>query len=85
MITSKVATIPANNEPNKIGIKTHIVDIDTPLLLSKSAMKKGAMELKFSNDTINFIVNEITLNTTSSGLYNLPITPAKQLPKNNNK
>ena len=37
------------------------------------------MELKFSNDTINFLENEIPLNTTSISLYHLPLTPAKQL------
>ena len=42
-------------------------------------MKKGEMELKFSNDTINILGNEIPLNTTSSGLYHLPLTSEKQL------
>ena len=39
-LASKVATIPANIGPHKVGIKTHIVNTDIPLLLSKSAMKK---------------------------------------------
>ena len=42
-------------------------------------MKKGEIKLKFSNDTIIFLGNKIPLNTTSSGLYHLPLTPAKQL------
>ena len=37
------------------------------------------MVLKFSNDIISFLGNEIPLNTTSYGLYHLPLTPAKQL------
>ena len=53
-IASKVATVPGNIGPHKVGIKTRIVDTDTPLLLSKSAMKKGEIELKFSNNTVNF-------------------------------
>ena len=49
-------------------------------------MKKGEIELKFPNDKINFLGNKIPLNTASSGLYYLPLTPAKQLLKkvNNN-
>ena len=49
-------------------------------------MKKGKIELKFSNDTIDFLGNEISLNVTSSSLYHLPLTTAKKLLKkvNNN-
>ena len=72
-----VATIPVNIGPHKVGIKTHIFSTDIPLLLLKSDMKKREMEIKFSNDTINFLGNKISLNTTSSRLYHLPLTPAK--------
>ena len=36
-------------------------------------MKKGEIELKFSNETIDFLGNEILFNTTSSGLHHLPL------------
>ena len=74
-----MATIPANIGSHKVGIKTHIIDTDITLPLSKSAMKKGEIELKLSNDTINFLKNETPLNTPSSGLYHFPLTTAKQL------
>ena len=84
-IASKAGTIPANIGPQKVGLKTHIVDTDIPLLLSKSAMKKGEIELKFSTDTINFLGDETPLNINSSGLYHLPLTPSKQLLEKVNK
>ena len=31
--------------------------------------------------TVNFLENEIPLNSTSTGLYHLPLTPAKQMLK----
>ena len=37
-VASKVATIPANTGPQKVGIKTCIVNANIPLLLLKSAM-----------------------------------------------
>ena len=84
-IASKAATIQANIGPHKVGLKTHTADTDIPLLLSKSAMKKGETELKFSTDTIIFLGDEIPLNITPSGLYHLPLTPSKQLLEKVNK
>ena len=84
-IASKAATMPPNIGPHKVGLKTHIVDTNIPLLLSRSAIKKGEIELKFSTDTIIFLGDEIPLNITSSGLYHLPLTPSKQLLEKVNK
>lgn len=79
--SSKAAIIPANIGQHKVSIKTYIIDADIPMLLSKSSMKKGGIELKFASDTISFLGDEIPLQTTTSGLYCLPITPAKQVIK----
>ena len=62
-----------------MNIKTYITDAVIPMLLLKSSMKKGEIELKFASDTISFFGDEIPLQTTSSGLYGLPITSAKQV------
>ena len=77
--SSKAAIIPANIGQHKVSIKTYIIDADIPMLLSKLSMKKGGIELKFASDTICFLGDEIPLQTTTSGLYCLPITPAKQV------
>ena len=42
-------------------------------------MKNGQIELNCRNDTDTFLEDEILLNTTSNGLYAIPITAAKQL------
>ena len=47
----------------------------------KISYKKGEIELKFPNDTIDFLGNEMPLNTNSSGLYHLSLTQAKQFLK----
>ena len=75
----QTAVIPAMIGNHKIFIKTDIINADIPLLLSKTAMKRAQIQLNFKNDTITFLGEEIPLQTTSNGLYYLPITTPKQL------
>lgn len=82
--STKAATIPANIGSHKVSIKTDIVDANIPLLLSRSTMKKARMLLNFDDDTIVYNDSEIPLQTTSNGLYALPITSPKQLINNVN-
>ena len=79
ILSNQAATIPAMIGSHRIFIKTDIITADIPLLLSKSAMKRAQIQLNFKNDTIKFMGEEIPLQTTSNGLYCLPITAPKQL------
>ena len=57
----------------KCLIETDIVDSDTPLLMSKSAMKKAAMKLDVVNDKAEIFGKEVKLENTSSGHYSIPL------------
>ena len=78
-MSQQTATIPAIIGLHKIFIKTDIINADIPLLLSKAAMKRAQIQLNFKSDTITFMGEEIPLQTTTNGLYCLPITAPKQL------
>ena len=78
-VSSTASIIPANIGQHRVSIRTYIIDSDVPLLLSKAAMKNRQIWLNFQNNTITFLGDEIQLNTTSNGLYAIPITTAKQL------
>ena len=45
--------IPATIGTHNLEIETDVFDNDTPLLFSKSSMKRASMKLNFQNDTIN--------------------------------
>jgi len=76
-ISIKAVKIPAWIGKHNISIQTDIVDCEIPLLLSKSSMKKGKMQINFENDTLEFRNSIIPIKTTSNGLYYLPLTKAR--------
>ena len=55
-------------------ITTEVVELNIPLLLSKTAMKKSNMMLDFKNDTIICGNTTIHLRNTASGHYALPLS-----------
>ena len=55
-------------------ITTEVVELNIPLLLSKTAMKKSNMMLDFKNDTIICGNTTIRLRNTTSGHYALPLS-----------
>jgi hypothetical protein len=71
---SKNAIIPALFGDVSVMISTDIVDADIPLLFSKAAMKKGKMQLNCDQDLLLAFNQQLPLNTTTNGLYALPIT-----------
>ena len=77
--------IPAIIGTHNLEIETDVVDIDIPLLFSKSSMKRANLKLNFQSGTINIFDENITLITTSSRHYAIPITKAKQLINNLNR
>ena len=61
----KAATIPATTGSFKIEIKTDTIDLDTPLLLSKTAViGKAQIVLNFDNNTITFQEHQIKTKST---------------------
>ena len=64
-VSSIAAIIPAHIDQHRVSIRTNNIDSDIPLLLK--------------TDTIGFLGDEIPFNTTSNGLYAIPIPAAKQL------
>ena len=56
-----------------ISIQTDVVDSDIPLLLSKPAMKKAGVIIDTVNDCATIFGRVVTLNSTSSGHYCVPI------------
>ena len=78
-VLSTAAIIQANIGQHQVSIRTNIIDLDIPLLLSKATTKNGQIGWNFQNSTITYLGDEIPLNTTSNGFYVIPITAAKQL------
>ena len=54
-------------------IETDVVKCDIPLLLSKDAMKKAAMQIDFKADVVKIFGKPIKLFFTSIGHYCIPI------------
>ena len=71
-------SLPAVIAGKEVMIKTDVVESDIPLLLSPTAMKKAAMDLK--NDTATIMGKEVALNLTTSGHYCIPITNSEEVP-----
>ena len=57
----------------KIFIETDVVDYEIPLLLSKDAMKKAGMSIKFATDTVTIFGRKQDLLFTSLGHYSIPL------------
>ena len=69
----KKVTIPCYLDGRQSTITTDVVDCNIPLLLSKNSMKKAAMKLHFSDDTVHIGRSCIKLGCSTSGHYLLPI------------
>ena len=70
----KRVTIPCFVAGLRSEIITDVVDCDIPLLLSKDAMKRANMVLRFRDDTITVNNLPVKLDTSTSGHYMLPIS-----------
>ena len=73
------AIIPATVANRHIQISTDIVDKDTPLLLSRDAMKKAGMTIDFKTDSATVFNSNVPPHVTQSGHYTLPLTSPLQL------
>ena len=69
----KCVTLPCYIGNMKAEMKVDVVRCNVPLLLSKSAMKKGKMILDFENNRLRIGEQEIELKETSSGHYKLSL------------
>ena len=68
--------IPCYIHGVKVMISTEVVDCRIPLLMSRSAMKRGGMILNFGKDTMRMFGKESRLQVTSTGHYVFPIIKA---------
>ena len=66
-------SLPAVIAGKDVMIKTDVVELDIPLLLSRTAMKKAAIKMDLENDPASIMGKEIALNLTTSGHYCIPI------------
>ena len=75
-----IVHIPCYIHGVKVMVRTDLVDCRIPLLMSRSAMKRGGMILNFEKDTMCMFGKESKLHVTSTGHYTIPIvmTPCKQ-------
>lgn len=55
------------------SVTTDVIECDIPLLLSKSAMKKGKMILNFGTDKVELMGARVNLKNSRSGHYLLPL------------
>ena len=77
--STKKTMIPACIGDKPVMIATEIVDANIPLLLSIKAMKAGKFKIEFDTDEILAFGQKIALQTTTNGLYALPLTQSKQI------
>ena len=71
--------IPGHIGNSQVSIDANVVDIDLPLLLSKSSMKKAGAVLNFQSDNVVFNGETIKLQETKSGHYCVPICNKRKL------
>ena len=60
-------------------IKTSVLDLELPLLLSKGALKRAKAVLDFENNTPKFAGETLNLRETSAGHYALPPCNRKRM------
>jgi pseudouridine-5'-phosphate glycosidase len=60
---------------------TDVVYSDIPLLLSRTATKKAAINMNLENDTSTIMWTEVALNLTTSGHYCIPIVKTVEVPE----
>ena len=72
-------TLPARVGTKDVLIKTNVLDVELPLLLSKEALKRAKAVLDFSNNTLRFAGETINLRETSGGHYALPLCNRKRM------
>ena len=66
-------TIPAVRAGQNMLLTIEVIENDTPLLLSKDAMKKANTYIDFANDEIIILNKEIPVNLITAGHYCIPI------------
>ena len=64
---------PCKMAGKNVRIRTDVVNADIPLLLSKEAMKKAEVKLDLVSDTAEIFGKEISLDSTTSGHYCIPL------------
>ena len=68
------AVIPAKIADTSCNIETEIVNVDLPLLLSKTSLKRAGTILNLQNDKAEMFQKPVQLNFTSSGHYCIDIS-----------
>ena len=65
--------IPCIIAGKEITIKSDVIDCDISMLISKNAMKRAGMVVNLKNDTVEIFGKIVSLKTTTSGHYCLPV------------
>ena len=74
VISNKVVKFPAVLGNQKVFIEANIVANETPMLMSRSFLKKAQMIINFDDDMAQILGNQVKLNCTSTGHYCIPLT-----------
>ena len=70
---TKSVQFPTKIASKDVLLKTDVVEVEIPLLLSKAALKKASAKMNFENDTIELWGKEENLLESSCGHYMIPI------------
>ena len=72
-------SVPATIGKKNIHIETDIVELDIPMLLSKSSMKRAQTEINFKDDTVKMLGQVQDISLTTSGHYAVSLNEKKQI------
>ena len=70
----KKVVLPCYIHERRCEIEADVVECNVPLLMSKTAMKKGKMSIDFENDTAIIGGKRLKLNLSSAGHYLMPLS-----------
>ena len=75
VVPSKKVLVPAVIGKKRVTISANVVDNKIPLLLSKKSMKLADTTMDFTKDEVTMLGETLSLATTASGHYCIPIYP----------
>ena len=71
--------VPATIGQKEIFVESDVVDLNIPMLFSKSSMKKANTEINFTDDTVKMLGQVQKISLTSSGHYAVSLNPKTQI------
>lgn len=71
--STEMVTIPVQFGSQGVKLRTHVVNCDVPLLLSRDSLKRADAEIEFKTDTIVLLGEKMNVLVTSSGHLCVPL------------